>query len=134
MAQEYEYELFQGEAFYREFVLRDEAGEFEDLSNATVSIDASPGLTSTDFIVQKTGDPGAISINSPSNATAVWPIGVFDIHLKITWSPVDTVDVELIVIVRITIRQALVETVIVDGIQGGVASTDFSNVLDGGIA
>lgn len=134
MAQEYEYELYQGEAFYREFVLRDEAGEYEDLTNATVRITSSDGLVTTDFTVEKTGDPGAISITSLSTLTEIWALGVYDIHLLITWAPVVTIDVEIVVRVRLTVREALIETVHVDGIQGGVAPTDFTNVLDGGTA
>ena len=135
MAQEYEYELEQGESFYREFVLRDEAGEFEDLTDATVSIKTSDGIISSEIAVTKTGNPGSIDLFAPSTTTEVWPVGVYDVHLHITWFPVVTVDVEHIATIRMTVREAVGGALAPDGgIQGGFADTDFTALVDGGMA
>lgn len=107
MAQEYEYELYQGEAFYREFVLRDEAGEYEDLSTATPSVQISDGITEADITVAITGEPGSIDLTALAAVTAIWPVGVYNIQLLLTWSPVITVDVEHILTIRLTVREAL---------------------------
>lgn len=107
MVQEYEHSIFQGEAFYLEFVLRDEGGEYEDLDDATPSVVISDGITESDVTVLKTGDPGSVEIMSLSAITSLWPIGVFDIQFILSWLPVDTVDVERILTVRLTIKEAL---------------------------
>ena len=107
MTEIYQMELYQGEAFYREFVLRDEAGEYEDLTNATPSVQISSGITEANITVAKTGEPGSISLSSLAAVTALWPAGTFDIQLILTWSPVETVDVEQIVAIKLTVKEAI---------------------------
>ena len=107
MSRDYEHSIFQGETLYIEFVLRDEAGEYEDLSTATPSVITSAGLDDGDIVVAKTGGSGSIDITALAADTECWPVGVYNIQLILTWNPIVTIGVEKAVGVRLTVKEAL---------------------------
>lgn len=94
----------QRETFVLEMILKDEAGNVEDLTSDTAYVEVGAPLDAADFEIDVTDEEGRIVITVPDEATEGWPVGKFRINV---WLLYLTGEREVVLPIDLTVEPRL---------------------------